>query len=64
MNTSDVEHILDKLRKREIEEHIVQKEDFLTFREVLVKQEDFKQFRGIAEHGGTVIYTYVDIPRS
>jgi hypothetical protein len=64
MDKTDVEHILDKLRNQEIEEYIVEKEQFLSFREVLVNQSDFKHFRGIAQHGGTVIYTYVDKARS
>ncbi|WP_246943958.1 hypothetical protein [Bacillus pinisoli] len=64
MNTSDIEHILDKLRNKELEEYLVQKEDFLIFREKLVKQSDFKHFRGVAQHGGSVVYTYTDEPRS
>ncbi|MBM6617583.1 abortive phage infection protein [Bacillus suaedaesalsae] len=64
MEKSQVEHILDKLRNKEIEEYFVEKESFLSFREVLVNQEDFKHFRGIAGHGGVVVYTYVDEARS
>lgn len=64
MEKSQVEHILNKLRNKEIEEYLVEKEHFLAFREVLVRQEDFKHFRGIAGHGGIVVYTYVDEARS
>ncbi|KAA0546691.1 abortive phage infection protein [Bacillus sp. BGMRC 2118] len=64
MDKMQVEHILDKLRNREIEEYVVEKENFLSFREVLVNQDDFKHFRGIAGHGGIVTYTYVDEARS
>jgi hypothetical protein len=64
MIQTEIEHILDKLRNREIEEYFVSKEDFLEFRDHLVKQNDFKNFRGIAQHGGSVVYTYTDEPRS
>ncbi len=56
--------LIEKLRKGEIQEFLIKKEDFLTFREVLVSQEDFKHFKGIAQHGGNVIYQYLQIPRS
>jgi protein tyrosine phosphatase len=64
MSQNDIEQIVNKLRKREIEEYFVSKEDFLAFREVIVKEKDFKHFRGIAQHRGAVIYTYMDEQRS
>ncbi|WP_456275744.1 hypothetical protein [Bacillus sp. AK128] len=64
MNQTEIEHILDKIRNGELEEYLVSKEDFLPFREVLVNQSDFKHFRGIAKHGGAVVYTYTENPRS
>ncbi|MBM7659623.1 hypothetical protein JOC85_000390 [Bacillus mesophilus] len=64
MTPEEIEHILDKLRNRELEEYFVTKDVFLAFRELLVKQNDFKHFRGIAQHGGAVVYTYTEEPRS
>jgi hypothetical protein len=64
MSQHNIEQIVDKLRKREIEEYLVSKEDFLAFREVIVRENDFKHFRGIAQHGGAVTYTYMDKQRS
>ncbi|WP_205174245.1 hypothetical protein [Bacillus pakistanensis] len=56
--------LLEGLRKRETEEITIAKEDFLDFRSVLVKEPDFKHFRGIAQHGGSVIYRFLNEPRS
>ncbi|OIU72423.1 hypothetical protein [Rossellomorea aquimaris] len=61
---SEIVKMLDALRNKEVEEISVEKEDFLSFRAVLVKQPDFKHFRGIAGHGGSVRYQYMDAPRS
>jgi hypothetical protein len=59
-----ISEILDKLQNKELTEYFVQKEDFLAFRKVIVKREDFKYFRGIAQRGGSVLYQYMDNPRS
>ncbi|MGM0826955.1 MAG: hypothetical protein ACQEU4_01915 [Bacillota bacterium] len=64
MSETEILEQLQFLRTREVVEISVMKEDFLTFRSVLVKQEDFKQFRGVAQHGGNIIYHYLDTPRS
>ncbi|WP_078547877.1 hypothetical protein [Litchfieldia alkalitelluris] len=64
METQFITEIFNKLRDRELNEYRVTKEHFLSFRKVLVEREDFKQFRGIAQHGGEVIYQYLDEPRS
>ncbi|KHD84876.1 hypothetical protein NG54_12775 [Heyndrickxia ginsengihumi] len=64
MTEEEMKDLIEKLRKGEIQEFLNKKEDFLTFREVLVSQEDFKHFKGIAQHGGNVIYQYLQIPRS
>ncbi|MBE6183583.1 hypothetical protein [Heyndrickxia ginsengihumi] len=64
MTEEEMKDLIEKLRKGEIQEFLIKKEDFLTFREVLVSQEDFKHFKGIAQHGGNVIYQYLQIPRS
>ncbi|MGM0863770.1 MAG: hypothetical protein ACQEWF_03685 [Bacillota bacterium] len=64
MSETEILEQLQFLRTREVVEISVMKEDFLTFRSVLVKQEDFKQFRGVAQHGGIIIYHYLDTPRS
>ncbi|MCA1062154.1 hypothetical protein QTG56_19295 [Rossellomorea sp. AcN35-11] len=64
MSEAEILEKLQLLRTKEIEEIRVMKEDFLVFRSVLVKQEDFKQFRGVAEHGGNILYHYLDSPRS
>ncbi|MDZ5470564.1 hypothetical protein SM124_02260 [Bacillus sp. 31A1R] len=64
MNEQLINESLDQLRRGEISELFVKKEDFLSFRKVIVKREDFKQFRGIAQHGGNVVYQYLDVPRS
>lgn len=59
-----INDILNQLKNREISEYHVKKEDFLLFRSVLVKREDFKHFRGVAHHGGSVQYEYLDTARS
>ncbi|WP_064092345.1 hypothetical protein [Rossellomorea aquimaris] len=64
MNESDVLEQLSLLRNKEVDEIRVEKGDFLTFRSILVTQKDFKQFRGIAHHGGSISYRYLDTPRS
>ncbi|MGD6958069.1 hypothetical protein ACQCWA_09625 [Rossellomorea aquimaris] len=64
MSETEILEQLQLLRTREVVEISVMKEDFLIFRSVLVKQEDFKQFRGVAQHGGNIIYHYLDTPRS
>ncbi|WP_027408354.1 hypothetical protein [Anoxybacteroides tepidamans] len=56
--------LLDDLRDGKISELLVKKEDFLLFRSVLVKRSDFKHFRGVAQHGGHVIYHYLEKPRN
>jgi hypothetical protein len=64
MNEQFITEILNKLRDRELHEYRVTNEHFLAFRKVLVDRADFKHFRGIALHGGEVIYTYLEQPRS
>ncbi|MGF9965034.1 abortive phage infection protein [Bacillus rhizoplanae] len=64
MDKQQVNMILDQLKNKEIAEYVVTKEVFYTFREVLVEREDFKHFRGNAQHGGEIIYTYMETPRS
>lgn len=64
MDQSVVNEILDKLKSGELHEYTVTKEVFYSFRDVLVNRPDFKHFRGIAQHGGIVVYTYMETPRS
>ncbi|PEA55987.1 abortive phage infection protein [Bacillus pseudomycoides] len=64
MDIQQVNMILDQLKNNEIQEYIATKEVFYIFREVLVEREDFKHFRGNAQHGGKIIYTYMEMPRS
>ncbi|MCP3741834.1 hypothetical protein [Rossellomorea sp. BNER] len=64
MDKDSIVIILENLRKKETEEILISKEDFLDFRSILVKEPDFKHFRGIAQHGGSVIYRYLEEPRS
>ena len=52
------------LKLGKIESLCISKEDFLEFREILIKQNDFKHFCGIANQGGTVVYTYTKLARS
>ena len=58
------EQMLNKLRNKEVETIELSKDEFLAFREVLVKDPQFKHFRGEAHQGGSVIFTFLDIPRS
>ncbi|MGM9923266.1 MAG: hypothetical protein ACI35R_03310 [Bacillus sp. (in: firmicutes)] len=64
MNHELAEELLEKLKVGELSEVVVSKEDFLTFRENLVKRPDFKHFHGNAQHGGVIIYTYLQEARS
>ncbi|MBE7102931.1 abortive phage infection protein [Bacillus cereus] len=56
--------ILDQLKNGEIKEYVATNDVFYTFREVVVNREDFKHIIGNAQHGGQVIYTYSETPRS
>lgn len=64
MDKQVVNSILDQLKNGELQEYVLEAESFYTFREVLVNREDFKCFRGNAQHGGKIIYTYMETPRS
>jgi hypothetical protein len=64
LQEDEAKEILDKLANRELEEYRITKEEFLTFRHFLTQRNDFKHFKGIAQHGGEVIYQYLDEPRS
>lgn len=64
MNKEEISALLDQLKEGVISELHVSKGDFLTVREVIVARSDFKQFRGIAERGGSVLYRYMEKPRS
>ncbi|WP_299092939.1 hypothetical protein [uncultured Metabacillus sp.] len=64
MDEQTIHEILDKLKDGELHEYLVTKDRFLSFRTVLVNREDFKHFRGIAQQGGSVIYRYLQEPRS
>ncbi|WP_028399349.1 hypothetical protein [Ectobacillus panaciterrae] len=64
MDSALVNEILDKLKNGDLHEYTVTKEVFYQFREVLVQRPDFRHFRGIAAHGGQVVYTYMEVPRS
>ncbi len=64
MNEESIQVLLDQLKSGDLSELYVKKEDFLEFRSVLVKRPDFKHFRGIGQHGGNVIYQYLETPRS
>lgn len=64
MNEQEAQVILEQLAKRDIAEYRISKEQFMEFRKQLIKREDFKHFHGNAQHGGEVIYTYVDEARS
>ncbi|MGM0920075.1 MAG: hypothetical protein ACQEWW_02430 [Bacillota bacterium] len=64
MDKQMANEMLDSLKNGEMNEYHVPKEVFLTFRTALVEREDFKHFRGIAQQGGSVIYRYMQVPRS
>ncbi len=64
MTQEEIEKLFERLKNGELKEVYVSKEEFLPVREVLVNREDFKNFRGIAQHGGAVIYQYVEVARS
>ncbi|MGM0873349.1 MAG: hypothetical protein ACQEWV_00870 [Bacillota bacterium] len=64
MDEQTIHEILDKLRDGELHEYHVSKDQFLTIRKTLVERDDFKHFRGIAQQGGSVIYQYLQEPRS
>ncbi|MGG4489784.1 hypothetical protein [Metabacillus idriensis] len=64
MDNQLANEMLDSLKNGEIHEYHVPKDVFLPFRKVLVEREDFKHFRGIALQGGSVIYKYLQVPRS
>ncbi|KKB39170.1 hypothetical protein [Bacillus thermotolerans] len=64
MNVNEVEQLLEKLKNREIKECHVSKEHFMLFQQVITKRKDFKHFKGIAQRGGSVLYQYMEEPRS
>ncbi|MBD1380402.1 hypothetical protein [Metabacillus arenae] len=64
MDEQTVNTVLNELRSGELKEYHVSKDQFLTFRKILVDRVDFKHFRGIAQHGGSVIFRYLENPRS
>lgn len=64
MDEQTIQTILDQLRDGELNEYHVSKEQFIDFRNILVNREDFKHFRGIAQQGGSIIYRYLQEPRS
>ncbi|MRX53301.1 hypothetical protein HMPREF3291_08750 [Bacillus sp. HMSC76G11] len=64
MDNQLANEMLDSLKNGEIHEYHVPKDVFPTFRTALVEREDFKHFRGIAQQGGSVIYKYLQVPRS
>lgn len=64
MDEQTIHEILDKLKNGELNEFHVGKEQFSAFRTVLVKRDDFKHFRGIAKQGGSVLFRYLQEPRS
>ncbi|ODG89726.1 MULTISPECIES: hypothetical protein [Bacillaceae] len=64
MEQNEFINLIDQLVKGEISEISVTKDDFLAFRQIIVNRDDFKHFRGIAQHGGHVIYTYLEEARS
>jgi hypothetical protein len=64
MEQSDMLNAIEQLKNGEIKQIFINKGDFLTFRQMIVNREDFKHFRGIAQHGGDVIYTYIEEARS
>lgn len=64
MEQNEFIKLIDQLVKGEISEISITKDDFLAFRQIIVNREDFKHFRGNAQHGGHVIYTYLEEARS
>jgi hypothetical protein len=64
MNDRFINEQLENLKSGILSEYYVSKEDFLAFRKVLVNRQDFKHFRGIAGRGGSVVYQYLENPRS
>lgn len=64
MDEKRIIEVLDKLKNGELQEYHVSKDEFLDFRNSLIKREDFKYFRGIAQQGGSIIYRYLQEPRS
>ncbi|WP_226666117.1 hypothetical protein [Metabacillus litoralis] len=64
MDEQTINERLDQLKSGELNEYHVAKEQFLSFRTVIVNRDDFKHFRGIAQQGGSIIYRYLQEPRS
>lgn len=64
MEQNDMLNAIEQLKNGEIKQIFISKGDFLTFRQIIVNREDFKHFRGIAQHGGDIIYTYIEEARS
>lgn len=64
MDEQSIKIVLDKLKNGELQEYHVSKEEFLNFRNNLIERDDFKHFRGIALQGGSIIYRYLQEPRS
>lgn len=64
MEQNEMLNLIEQLKNGEITQIFINKGDFLTFRQIIVNREDFKHFRGIAQHGGDVIYTYIEEARS
>ncbi|MDQ0229490.1 hypothetical protein [Metabacillus malikii] len=64
MDEQLIHDILEKLKTGELNEYHVEKEQFLDFRKILVARDDFKHFRGIAKQGGSILFRYLEEPRS
>ena len=60
----DFTQILEKLRNGELKSIEISKDQYLQFREHLIKDAQFKHFRGVAKQGGSVIYTFLEQPRT
>mgnify|MGYP000122243690 FL=1 len=61
---TDYKSMLNQLRTKEIDFLEVNKAEYLQFREQLIMDEKFKNFRGEAKQGGSVVFTYLDQPRT
>lgn len=56
--------IAEQLANKEIDTCKVEKESMQMFGQIIRTRPDFKHFRGIAQKGGSVIYEFLDEPRS
>ncbi|WLR52579.1 hypothetical protein LC040_06715 [Bacillus tianshenii] len=61
---NELHTIADELASGERSVQEISKEDAPQFFSIIRNREDFKQFHGIAKKGGSVVFRYLETPRS